>query len=477
MVIPFKVSGRSYTIPFQQIQDFPLKDALVNKLVEKYLDKTFPVTLSGQGEIIIELPKSSDELDQLNLNNTSKVSCTRHNFEKVVRIYANPKITMFELLDLECMITNARAVDENRRINQSPEDIFDGNPQFNFLRKSNYENFMEELAFYGVDSLFRSPLAEKGVDPEDIIRAFEKNLEPHFNKPHRSLRVMLPPASGEFQVKVFITQILALGGIFSGSSILQAALGEDWDEYKPNDLDVYVNESMLRGMLPLSNHGFKKYQPLEHQATRVETEIANNMKSEGKSEQEVKNAIGVPVSRIYRVMEEFEQQNEEILRKHLADWVCLVLGAESAIVTRPEQTEQYQYSTDIRYVIKIVMGSGLKIDFVVLRSTIPYHIDHSFDLEFCKIYYDGYSLHAINWESVINKCSLDRQREQLSYVSRINRYEKYLRRGFVVMAPDTNAYRQSIEPIRLPTEDDIDPAFHVIQDDYAPPEPFVITIP
>lgn len=465
-VIPFRVQERTYQIPLRHIQNFPLQDALVNKLVEKYLDQTLPVKLSPCGEILIDLPTSSEELTQLDLNNTSEVSCTRHNFEKIIRIYANPKITMFELLGLEDMLIAAHSATGNHQINQSPDDVFDTDPHYNFLRQATYENFLQELTYYGLDSLFRSPLAETGIDQEEMIKTFEKNLEPYFGQPN-PFYVNIPDSSATSRVKTFIHTVMALGGIFSGSALLQAILGEDWGEHKPTDLDVYVNEAMLQGMLLFSGRGFKKYRPLEEQASKLERELRTKLEAEGKSELEIKAATSMPLSRLCQAMQDLDKSNEEATRKDLADSICQALQASSATVTQPGHLANYNYSSQIIYVIKIVMPQGLKVDIIVLRSTVPYHIDRSFDFDFCKIYYDGYALHALNWDAIIKRCSLDLERKDPSYLSRIKRIEKYLRRGFIVLAPDTSAYRHSLEPrlitrVKLPVDVDIDPPVMVV---------------
>jgi hypothetical protein len=425
-VIPFKVMGERYDIPLFSIRNFPLKDALLNKLTEKYLNgfctgQNVNIVLSPQGEIVIESFKPIEELKALNEhNNLSKKSVVLSNFDKIVKIYINPSITLFELLELQAVVYKAQA-----SILANNPKLLEKSPQYNFIRKSNYKNFLQELDFYGVASLFHSDLIKNGIDQDIMIKRFKKNLAKRFGSISYS--------------RIFIQSILSLGGVFSGSLLLQAITGEDWKSYFPRDLDIYVNEYTLKGMLEQNKkHPHKRYHKHELFVQGAKTIEEGVIKHNGN--------VRIDISKAVDIVDTFEDANKIAMRKNIAEHICEYIDAKKVTITEDdtEKHKEYSYTSNILYVIKFEMMGGFKVDMIVLCCTVPYQLDMDFDFDFCKVYFDGYALHALNWNAVCNKRSIDRSltMRECTYASRIDRIEKYFRRGFVVMANDTEKYEK-----------------------------------
>lgn len=382
-IVAFRVEGKRYEIPMLDIDAFPLKDSLINKMVQHRNDGTFGVKTTENGEIIINFHKSKDELDAIEKLNKSSKSCTADNFEKVVEIYANPKITMFELLNLDVVVKACNKITEYD--SSEPEVSLTKSYEYNFIRESIYENFMSELEYYGISGLFQSKLDKEGVDPNLIAERFKAKLRKYDFKCKWI-------AVKEDVINWFIHNVLACGGMFSGSFLLNAALDEDWGSNSPNDLDVYANLSMFESLQCLDQHEFK---------------------SQGISRQ-------------------------DLIVKHLKQ----SFYASNAKLTELGIDGCYGFSSYITGVVRLegVYGSELNVDFVLCTSTIPFLLTRNFDLDFCKIYYDGYTVGAVDWEPIVKKKSLDRSMTHFTryYSANIERIEKYLKRGFIVMAPDSD---------------------------------------
>lgn len=432
-VVVFLVSGVRYEIPLSQIKTFPLQTALVNVLVSKLETESFGVKLSADGEIVIELPKSNDELELLEkFNNPSKVSCTKLNFAKLVKIYANPKITLFELLDIQTFLGSADVAYAKKFLVGT--DALEENPQYNFIRQSNYQNFLEELDYYGVLSLFQSELVRNGIDTEHIVKTFKDNLKELFPTTNGFLR-------RDSMANEFFYQILSMGGIFSGSFLLRAILDEDWNSHNPGDVDVYVNIYMLEGMLGFNNLE-SRYQEFQESADSLEADMRKTFGKDISSE-EVNKRVSLPLSQLMGALGRFEnrEDQEEQFRARVAASVKKRLGAREATIAKSNLAHTYAFTDRIEYVIKIKMDN-FDLDMVVIESTVPYMIGTNFDFNFCQVYYDGYAVHALNWEAVANKCSLELSHQHRSghYSDNLGRISKYMRRGFVVMTDDTNEY-------------------------------------
>ena len=106
--------------------------------------------------------------------------------------------------------------------------------------------------------------------------------------------------------------------------------------------------------------------------------------------------------------------------------------------------KRYKFTNKILYVIRLEFDYGPKVDIIVLDCTVPFGIER-FDFNFCKVYFDGYGVQALDWNSVINKSSVDTDSsKQLSpfqaYAENIDRIEKYSKRGFIIMAQDVLGY-------------------------------------
>lgn len=98
-------------------------------------------------------------------------------------------------------------------------------------------------------------LGKATIDPVEIIERLDNNLDELFNLENNVGK------AGKYYMQDFIDNVKAIGGYMSGSLVLKHILQEEWPT---TDIDIYVNETMLKGMLTV-NHPNRIY-PDNHPA-------------------------------------------------------------------------------------------------------------------------------------------------------------------------------------------------------------------
>lgn len=471
MAINFLVNDERYAIPLVQIRAFPLKSALINVLTEKYLNSSFGVELSPDGDIIIKPPGDPAVIEGLfKWNNRSTYDCVGYGFKAVVRIYANPKITVHELLCLNTLTELMGIAASDTTFNTA--EVLEQHPIYNLLRESNYNNFLQELDYYGVLPLFQSSLATGGIDCEVMIENFRSNM-----------RDLFPTTDGiskqDSAREDFFRTILSLGGMFSGSFLLRSVLGEDWGENNPSDVDIYVNIHMLEGMLGHRTIE-KRFEQFSKTGKRIEAHVK---KLAGSTTQDLDAAvvqISIRPSKIVEALSKFESREEAVqeYREGIAKRVMKWLWAKSATIAPSDVGHSYGFTDRIAYIIKIEMEL-FKVDLVVLTSTVPYGIEDNFDFDFCKVYYDGYVIHALDWDAVANKRSVERSHQHhnhKTWFSNHVRIAKYMRRGFIITTPDTPEYLANKPKDSKPSGLDHSLGGATVKEDASDIIPFEVTI-
>lgn len=431
-LILFRVAGIHYEIPLAKIRAFPLKEALVNVLTEKFLNKSFGVSTTPDNEIIIEPPQDSAFLETLNLlNNRSSKRLCFTNFEKVVRLYDNPEITLFELLDLQIVID---LIDACRKQEQfGMRDVLDTNPQYNFIRKSNYSNFLKEMEFYGLRSFFQTSSLVDGVDLRAMKKRFKKNFRALFDQ---------TSSSKDENGDALFYRLLSLGGIFSGSFTLNAVLGEDWGNDNPKDIDVYIPIEMLEARFGEKTR-YTKRQIFTERALQIEETVRKTAGPKESDQDAAIDKLRILPSQFFNQMESIELPEKEhwkVISKSLKEY----LEAKSAKIADSGLPEAYEFTKHIHRVIKLDMGT-FNMDVVVVTSTIPYMLERNFDFDFCTVYYDGYNMNALDWDALIDRCSIEwshRRIGPLEYYDNADRIAKYMRRGFVVLADNDDRWTE-----------------------------------
>ena len=387
----FFVQNVRYEIADKLIEDFPIKDVLINVLFKYYKEKNIGVEIQD-GCIVIRTEYK--------------------NFDKIVKIYKNPYITMTELLDVKKQFL-----------------IYEKYVPHKFsplLYENGYKEFKKELKYYGLWPLFAlhgekmvtlcnsetekrdSYLIHKekrDIDIQEIQKRIHKNIQKKFGN-----------------VKDFMNNLRMLGGCLSGSFILSSVLNEEWDykntyknwsEEERNklfkdcgeqlnktiDIDIYVNKYILEGVL-------KQIGKIETTGLRELWDIAKSV----------------------RKMFDFDEKYE---------------------IMDPEKwKETYGETGHMCYMIYF-SKCGIKIDFIVLDCTVPYFIA-SFDFDFNTVYYDGFTVSAFNWKSILSRRSNNYKEndkhdisENVKYFNNRARILKYFERGFVITIKNTSDYKSN----------------------------------
>ena len=385
-MIKFLVNRKSFEISREDINNFPIQDAYLNLLVKHFNENTIGVRCENGGIVI---------------------STEYTNFDKIVKIYQNPKIRLADLLSINFdHIENEKwKHGEIMKINRA---VIEAEP---LLCDTNFNRFIEELKFYGVYSLFEMV---HEIDIETIIkRIYRKLFHKHFGDKR--------------EVLSFVHTLRTLNAYISGSFILETVLNEDWEN---TDIDVYINESILMNCY---------YDSMPFREIRS--------KDKDKNEKKI-NLMKL----LYSKPNSFEEDRLNKFASHLVTY----FGKDYSLVsipTRRELDDGYGISGDLTCVIKMKYLDKVNIDLVIVNCTVPYFIER-FDLKFNSIYFDTYTIHAFDWNAILFKKSInyyadDRYYNEIEkYSANIKRIKKYFTRGFVVTYKEKN-WSDPINPFEI----------------------------
>ena len=411
-MIKFNVNGTSYEIEEQKLIEFPIQNSYLCLLYQKYK--------ANKDNKINEYV--------LNVKTTNRdeiiVTCQYYNFDKILRLYENPNISVFDLFNfndiletLDLKISKYES-DNRERICEKLES----NENFLFLSENNYNFFLEELAFYGVENLTQFCVFSE-IEPDKFIHRIKRNICRYFN-------------IDNVKCKEFLWRMKSLGGYISGSFILKSIYKHDWEN---NDIDIYFNVHQMIGM-----------------ADQICKDIKTYKKSCESSE--------------FRRMD-----YSKMCKYNHIDWENLIASVfSSVLIINPNQIEVidmkrsykgrnedaeidsgYGMCKELCKIIKLQMW-GKKVDFCLLDCTPQYFISN-FDFKFNEIYYDGHGINSFHWDSFMKKNSVNNYaRDRFTshiykYLLNIKRIEKYFRRGFVITHISESEKRKEYEE-RIPSD-------------------------
>lgn len=448
-MLKFLVNDKVHELPVEQLNDFPLKDSLLNMLYTKSLSASIGVKVVTEnkdpqkiGAIVIDLP-------------------CKH-FDKVLRIYAKPTITLHELLGLD-FISEIKAdhdalmatIESHHWTDQNLIDIqfmahrllsYDG---YNLLILENFKALKHELKFFGVYRLLEPKSKQQlksGFDAREVIDRLVESLPTLFtniqpSKPFNGRG--LSPLKPDQLMKEFLHTIKAVGGYMSGSFVLKHVLDENWE---CNDIDIYVNETSLKGMIINNQIGLTEratiltsYNSILRDYFTIMDARSKDINSSDKTRsQEIKYAVALSllISKVFQgKVEKFYTRSGLLIDSTGKD------GDESeatlAKVTDGSYcSKHHAISAAISAIVKLDIH-GLKVDLVLVETTVPYFIDRYFDFGFNKVFYDGYNITCLDWRAVLNKrCQNHFDKpvgsREIDFLTNISRIHKYLQRGFTI---------------------------------------------
>lgn len=481
--ISFLVNHKQFSIEYNKIINFPLKDAYLNVLVRNANDGSLLVEKDKNGAIII-----SNEYSD---------------FELMVKIYNNPKITLFYLLEVDSflqLIERIKPLYPKPIVDPlkgyltfnpiKPEHLNEiiSHPSYRWMQYKEFKTLMKEFSFYGVYSLF---ISNYEIDPCNLKRKVKYTLKELFQITQNAAiiqyhpgMILLPsidsPGSKYSKTKyyTFIDKIKRMDAVISGSTILKSVLEMEWPT---KDLDIYLTESNLfefirkyffselhrRNMITMTDQS-KNFPYLEEFATGKKTiedflitlgdknnfirtkitEIAQQIKTEKQPllsdypglHQKISHLIRhqhYPLndSGVEKMLNEFasERIKSEIKLEMAKFLECIFEGTEMKLIDKTD-SRCYNELTGISHVIQMKINN-VQVEFIICKCTVPFVIDN-FDFGFNKIYYDGYSVNCLDWKAVLNRTAPNnytaRRQKIESYVYHIERIRKYFDRGFFI---------------------------------------------
>jgi len=362
-MIKYIVNGDTYNIPEDCLTSFPIQTSYLNVLYSKYKNRDCLLKVTENDEIII--------------------NSEYHNFDKIAKLYLNHHISVYELFDFRDItekIRCAKVWDEIQALSNWPK--------FMFLKKDNYEVFLQELAFYGIEKL------------PQFCSLSEICLETFVRRLKRAIRNITVGANLADDYD-FIGAVKRFGGCISGSFVLKTILKEQWEH---SDFDIYFDK------------------------TRFDKNI-----------------------------EDFYNKTDGVSLLNTCEAIQKIFGVSDACAIGQNLDGGYGVCHELSHVIRAKLGD-LKVDFCMLRCTVPYFIQN-FDFQFNTVYYDGHALHAFDWGSIVTRTSPNSYKADRYNISEIDKYwenieriEKYFKRGFVITYYEEN--RHYVPEVDYNSDDD-----------------------
>jgi hypothetical protein len=450
-MLKFLVNNKVHELPVEQLNDFPLKDSLLNMLYTKSLSASIGVKVVTEnkdpqkiGAIVIDLP-------------------CKH-FDKVLRIYAKPTITLHELLGLD-FISEIKAdhdalmatIESHHWTDQNLIDIqfmahrllsYDG---YNLLIVENFKALKHELKFFGVYRLLEPKSKQQlksGFDAREVIDRLVETLPTLFTNIEPAKK-FAPHRNAEQIGEEFLHTVKSVGGYMSGSFVLKHLLNEEWDCH---DIDIYVNETNLKGMIinnqlcvnGRNNVLSDKGSILKDFFTIGDARSMDvNSYDKNSREREIKYAVALSllITKVFRgTVEKFYTRSGLLID-------CTEKSMNRTDDANDEPTlnkitdesycsQHHAIAESISAIVKLNIH-GLKVDLVLVNVTVPYFIDRYFDFGFNKVFYDGYNITCLDWRAVLNKrCQNHFDKpvgsREVDFLTNISRIHKYLQRGFII---------------------------------------------
>jgi hypothetical protein len=445
----FLVNDEVHEVSISSILNFPLPEALLNLLYAKSLNASIGVK-------VVTATTDSRKLGAIVIDHPC------NHFGRVLQIYAKPSSTMSELLDLN-FISTLKDDYEALMATIMIEKWTDANlielqfmasrlldyKGYNLLIPENFKALKQELKFFGVYRLLEPPSKRElkaGFDVQEVICLITEALPPLFTniQPSNPFNGRgLTPLKPEQLMKEFVHTIKAVGGYMSGSFVLKHVLDENWE---CNDVDIYINETNLKGMIINNQCGLNERATiltsdnsiLRDYFTIMDARSKDINSSDKTRSHEIKYAVTLSllISKVFQgTVEKFYTRSGLLIDSTGKD------GHESEATLAQVTDESYcskhhAIAGAISAIVKLNIH-GLKVDLVLVETTVPYFIDRYFDFGFNKVIYDGYNITCLDWKAVLNKrCRNHFDKpvgsREVDFLTNISRIYKYLQRGFIV---------------------------------------------
>lgn len=367
-------------------------------------------------------------------------------FDKILQVYASPSISLRELLNLDHLTVMrdeyAKFRATVKRHEWSDKNLADEEAlarelasyeAYQILQPQEFKIFKQELKFFGVYQLFDSKLKKElaggtsTIDPAAIMERIHDDIDYMFCQ---------AAEDESYKMSNFIDRMIAIGGYMSGSLVLKHILNETWPT---TDIDIYVNESMLKGMFMI-NHKCDVY-PDNHSILKKFATVAD-AQGVANTAQEAEYAIslGLMLAKYFGAkLEKVHTRTGTHLDK--TKTVNQIATTDDILGENPVDDSVYccrrnAIAEGISAVIKLELH-GVKVDIVIVNTTVPFFIKTYFDFDFNQVFYDGYNITVLDWKAVLNKrCQNTLQKglgtRHIEYLVNIERILEYTQRGFII---------------------------------------------
>lgn len=268
--------------------------------------------------------------------------------------------------------------------------------------------FYRDLHFYGFLPLV-SVSKKKNYSTKKCLRNIEKGLD--------------KKGVGHL---FFIEHLQYLQGCLSGSFVLQSYLDEEWND-SDGDLDIFINV----------NNWEKYCKDMYYHACYPTPWIENSEPNELSKylDQYRKNGHKYNPELRYEIC--YDKKYIKAIYKYLFQNKKIKVKVFDDLATYGNTESK----NSIYRVIKLKIND-LKVDLVITRC-FPQQYIQIFDLDFNKIYFDGYCIHSFDWNSIHNKQSVNKDgrikyicNDIERYMNNLIRIKKYTGRGFYIAIDD-----------------------------------------
>lgn len=468
VLVAFKINDEIVTLTESQLKNFPVQDAYLNVLWRNLKTSQFNVETTDKGEIIVKAVSGDGRPFK--------------NFSLVARLYQDPSLPLFNLLQVNSflrLVENVKShypivqkklqpnstMPQYDSINIEHENIIKQHPTYKWLKRLGYEKLREEFKFYGIDDL---PNLNPGsncesLNPVKLLERFEEYFFHEMSGMQLTMKdyhetfygnTTLQEPSDTRECRQFLDNVKAMGGAISGSLVLKTVLEEAWET---SDIDIYVSEENLHNFICKNVYQLKRFSGrgrvarddassyvtdhvMSARTTIITTELkAIQRRLRGGPPSYFEDLFATIANSPDEDMDSIEAKILMKVREEMMkDIVELFNGKDAKILSKRESIKAYNELNGVSYVIRFKF-QGRKVDLVVTKCHVPFVIDN-FDFAFNKVYYDGYAVNCMDWEAVSTKvcinnyCWQSRQQNDIEkYVYNIERIRKYFQRGFVVL--------------------------------------------
>jgi len=211
---------------------------------------------------------------------------------------------------------------------------------------------------------------------------------------------------------MIFTFLSYFNGVISGSYILQLVMNKEWTNGN-RDIDIYLDEMYVNKYILLPALKGKYGNKYIHNDT-------NNLYNDPTMVEVLRNYF-----RYY-----FGEDAE----------IDIPENGDTLSETKFE-TDTCDYNSCIYFkkLIKIVLKNKNKID-IIICSCNPKIFLKEYDFDFNKIYFDGFTIGAEDWNPIVKKTSVNGYKRNrynvhptVKYINNITRIKKYTDRGFLIL--------------------------------------------